>query len=561
MKITKLTPQILSNYSIQSQANTTQSQPQDIAASEKLPSANAALAMSYHPNFTGGYSLNLADTITNLDKLAAKYSDVYPKNVREWAGMILEEGNKGKETLISIHKKLYQSIKDCFSLDELKAKFPEFKDVKPSASIEAKEGSLFDDLQKGNLEYFTPDEDLSLQIIKLYWGEGFSLNDLKAYTGGKDLNYVMNRLNIPKVNRHYGHILKFSDPEYNERLTKQMTLKRMETMDRKAQKLEGEPVHIKRGPLSAEHRQHISEGLSKYYQENPERIFAMSERQKKFYEDNPEQSAILHRVMVKAWSVFGADNIKKAMANFMKKNGIKDFKTDELDYPNKLSQQKSALMKKFWANNEWAKKSFSKNMTYAWKKVKEEQNMFYKIDLTPELFKKRFFIWCEKEGIDTADLSFDNFKYYPHKPELNELDSSKISQYTPKYIDSCPGDESQKIANSYQMTLIKFGHILKDVEKTNASSDTKDLAKLLRRIIHSSLFDNTQTIMGMPTARSLDAQEVQHIYVTVATRLMDYHENKLIRKLVDTLNESYNYLDKNWKAGEPMMLPTNADKF
>ena len=129
----------------------------------------------------------------------------------------------------------------------------------------------------------------------------------------------MNKLNIPKVNRNYGHVLKFSDPEYNERLTKQMTQKRREAMDIKAQQQDGEPVYIKRGPLSPEHRQHISEGLIKYYHENSERIFAMSERQKKFYEDNPEQAQMFRRVMQRAWNIFGAERIKQALSKFLKK--------------------------------------------------------------------------------------------------------------------------------------------------------------------------------------------------------------------------------------------------
>lgn len=562
MKINNITPQIITNRQLKtSNSSAKYEQSPQIQNSQPLATPTSANYVAYQPNFEGGYSINLAETIQNLDKLASKHSDVYPKNVREWAQMILEEGNRNKYTLISIHKKLYASIKECFSLDELKSKFPEFENVKSCSEIDFREGSILDDIQKGHLECFNQEEEPALQIIKLYWGEGFSLNDLKKYINGKDLNYVMEKLSIPKVNRHYGHVLKLSDPEYNERLTRQMAQKRLETLDIKAQQQEGEPVYIKRGPLSAEHRQHISEGLLKFYRENPERIFTMSERQKKFYADNPEQRDILHRVMKKAWNVFGADNIKKALSKFMKNRGFKNFNLEETHTPDTMNKEKSAAMKRFWAENEWARKSFSKNMEYAWKKVKEEQNMFYKIDITPELFKKRFFIWCEKEGIDTTDLSFDNFKYYPHKPEQNVLDSSKLNKYTRKYIDFCPGDESQKLANTYQMTLLKFGKILKALENSNATSDTKELAKLLRKIIHTSLFDSNNLQQGQPIPRVLAANEVQHIYVFVAQRLMDNHENKLIKQLSETLNNSYNYLEKNWKPGEPIVLHPDVHNF
>lgn len=511
--------------------------------------------------FTGGYSLNLAETITNLDKFAQKHSDVYPKNVREWAGMILDEGNKQKDTLISIHKKLYENIKDCFNLKELKERFPEFKDVKSAQDVDAREGSLLDDLQKGNLEFFNTEEDLSLQIIKLYWGEGFSLNDLKKYTNGKDINYLMEKLNIPKVNRHYGHVLKFSDPEYNERLTKQMAQKRMETLDIKAQKADDEPVYIKRGPLSAEHKKHISEGLKKYYQAHPEKVFAMSERQKQFYKDNPEQAELLHRVMVKAWNIFGAERIKQALAKFMKGKNIVDFSSTDLEKPYNISQEKSKVMKQFWASNEWAKKSFSKNMEYAWKKVHEEQEMFYTVDLTPNLFKQRFFAWAEKQGIDIEDLNFEDLKYYPHKPELNIPKVSSVSKYTRDFIDSCPGDESQKMANTYQLTLLKFGKELKAIEHSKEPNDTKQLSLKLRLFLNSSLFDSSKVYNGQPLIRSYNADETQRLYVITLTELMDKHENKLIRRLNQLLNESFVYLDKNWKAGQPLILPNDAPNF
>ena len=563
MKINNITPQIITNRQLKTANNPIESkQFEQTQPIQPLATPSSANYIAYQPNFEGGYSINLAETIQNLDKLASKYSDVYPKDVREWAQMILQEGNKDKDTLISIHKKLFESIKDSFSLETLKSKFPEiFANVKSAADVDIREGSLLDDIVNGRLEYFNKEEDPALQIIKLYWGEGFSLNDLKAYTGGKDLNYVMKKLNIPRVNPHYGHILKLSDPEYNERLTRQMAQKRLETMDIRAQQKEGEPVYIKRGPLSAEHKQHISEGLIKFYRENPERLFAMSERQKKFYEENPEQREILHRVMVKAWNMPSAENIKKALSKFMKRIGIKNFQTDEVRTPDQMNKEKSAAMKRFWGENEWARKSFSKNMEYAWKKVKEEQDMFYKLDITPELFKRRFFIWCEKQGIDTTDLSFDNFKYYPHKPELNELDTSKLNKYTRTFIDSCPGDESQKMANTYQTRLSKFGHILKGLEKSQASKDTKDLALILRRVIYASLFDSTKLQQGLPTPRILGAQEVQHLYVYVSQRLMDKHENKLIEQLINTLNDSYNYIDKNWQAGQPLILSPNIHNF
>lgn len=549
MKINSITPQVLNqNYKVNLNSQQ-QSRTEQCGVSSPLLAVRANQYMGYLPNFTGGYSLNLAQTIENLDKLAAKHFDLYPKNVREWAGMILEEGNKGKETLIGVHKRLYASIKDCFSLEELKTKFPEFKDVKSAKDVDYKEGSFLDDIQKGKVEFFNPEEDLSLQLIKLYWGEGFSLNDLRAYAGGHELNHIMNKLNIPKVNRSYGQVLKLSDPKYNERLTSQMKAKRLETLDRKAQREGGEPVYIKRGPLSAEHRQHISEGLQKYYRENPDRIFEMSERQKQFYEDNPEQKEILHRVMIRAWSIFGADHIKKALSKFMKGKGFKDFSTEELNSPERISKEKSQAMKKFWAMNEWAKKSFSKNMEHAWKSIKKEQDMYYIVDLTPNLFKKRFFAWCEKNGIDTTNLSFDEFKYYPHKPEQNKLDSSLINKYVPKFIDAQSGDESQKMANTYFLSLLRFRRTLDKLDPSKMNKDSLAAIEKAKAQIELGLYEGlTPNTYGQARFKKLGALEAQFIYNRVLNMLMNVHENKLIKNLNEELNNAYVTLDKRGSA-------------
>ena len=245
----------------------------------------------------------------------------------------------------------------------------------------------------------------------------------------------------------------------------------------------------------------------------------------------------------------------------MRGKGFKNLTIDDFEYPTDLNKEKSAAMKKFWAENEWARKAFSKNMEYAWKKVKEEQDMFYIVDITPKLFKRKFFNWARKEGIDTSDISFEDLTYYPHRLDLNIPKSSSASKYTPKFIDSCPGDESQKMANTYQLSLIKFGHELKALENADVSKDTKYLARDIRDYLKYSLFDFSRMIGGYPTVRVYDAHEIQRIYTTTLTRLMDQHENKLIKKLNELLNLSYEKLDKNWKQDQPLLLSPDASNF
>ena len=262
-------------------------------------------------SFTGGYSLSLPQTIKQLDKLAEKTEGLYPKNIREWLDIFMAEGNKSKDTLISAHKEYFKSLENCFTIEDIKAKFPEFSDLESAFDYSPKEGSFIESFQKGELEYFDNDEDLTVQLVKLYWGQGFSLNDLRKYADGKNLYYAMTALHIPTVSRDYGHILKFSDPQYNERLTSEMSEKLRGRLERLAQQRDGEPVYIpNHKKLSPEHKQRISEGLKKYYEENPDAVFKMSERQKKFYKDNPDKAKELQRALNIAWNMDGAVKIK-----------------------------------------------------------------------------------------------------------------------------------------------------------------------------------------------------------------------------------------------------------
>ncbi len=532
---------------LKTQKNETTSVNNNPVQTSKLP----ALTSAQYLAFTGGYSLDLASTIKNLDKLAQKKSNVYPPQIREWAGIILEEGNKAKETLIDIHKKFYESLKDCFTLEEAKKKFPEFKDVIPSSGVKFQDGSFLDDAANGRLEYFDTEEDLSLQLLKLYWGEGFSINDLRRYSGGKDISYAMKKLNIPLAEPTYGKILKLSDPEYNERLTREMTAKRMEALDRKAQEATGEPVYIKRGPLSAEHKKHISEGLQRYYENNPEAIYHLSERQKNFYRENPDRAAIFSRVTSKAWYVFGADRIKAALSAFMKKHGINTFDVSKLETPLAVTKEESSTIKNFWAANEWARKAFSKNMTYAWKKVKEEQSVVYQIRVAPKGFIAKMLGWAKQNGIELGEEDFIG-RFDPNNQKNNYI-NREISKYTRKYVD-CIGSQSTIMANSFFLALLNINREISKMDLSKVDNETKNLCKLIQKTIKASLFEDMDLPFEKNQFKVLDANEVQAVYGTLRNRCLEVFNPKMANMFEKHMDKAYDYVSKNYKTSMPIRM-------
>lgn len=511
MRITNIQPQLTQTYNrYQTKPLHNQTLPQYYDG--KLPSTQQYLA------FTGGYSLDLAQTVKQLDKLAKKNSNIYPPHIREWIDLTLEEGSK--KTLIGVHKDYFSSLKDCFSLDKIKEHFTEFEEVVPAMSIKAKEGSLIDKFQKRELEFFDNDEDLSVQLIKLYWGEGFSLNDLKRYAGGQDLYQVMKRLQIPTASRDYGHYLKFSDPQYNERLTAEMTAKRLEALDRRAQMQDGEPVYIKRGPLSPEHRQHISEGLIRFYQENPERIYAMSERQKAFYAQNPEKSEELKRVLTKAWSMLSAENIKKSMSKFFKAKKISMF---NLENPEQTTATQSRLMREFWGANPWAKKTFSKNMTYAWKKVKEENEAVFILRLCPDEIKR--FVE-KKEGVPQGSLDFDT-RYNPY------LKTSSIDEASAKIFTKHTDIEgiNNLMADTYQMSIFHIVNNIQNLPKHKKTYSEQEFEILAKGIIYHNKDKNGYKIQTTDEARN--------DFIMLAQLAAESKDERLISIVNQSLNDAF----------------------
>lgn len=481
----------------------------------------------YYIPFTGGKSLNLSETIKQLDFLSQKNQvSIFPPQIREWADMILEEGNKDGKTLIDIHKKYFEKLKECYSLGEVKKYFPEFENVKSDKDVEFTKHSFASSVKNGENEFFDKDEDLSLQILKLYWAEGFSTNDLKKYTGGIDLYHTMLKLNIPRVNKDYGHYLKFSDANYNERLTREMTAKRLEALDKKAQLESGEPVYIKTGRhLSPEHKKHISEGLLRYYIENPEAAFNISKRQKQYFEENPDQAEIFKRVVKKAWNVFGADRIKKALSKHMKSHGFKDFSEQELDNPLSFSKQKSDEMKSFWGLNEWARKMFSKNMDYSWKKVKEENAIVYRLKTVPSRLVK---FAEEKAGLKPGFLDTDS-RYNPYlkTSSIDEVSNSYMKKYT-----NIKGLENV-MADTYQIAILRMAANIQELPRHKKTLKEQDFEMLLKGTILKNMENDGKGYKSQFTS------EAQNDYIILAACAAESKNKTLIDLVNKSLDEAF----------------------
>lgn len=370
------------NYGVNSQNIKNKVQKNNIEQNkiENLPSVSA----SYMLAFTGGKSLNLEQTVKQIEQFGS-----FPPDIKEEAEQIIKEGNPDNKTLIDVHKEKYEGLNYLDNLDDIKELYPEFEGVLPDSAVEIREGSFMDDVKKGKIPYFDKNQDVAVQLLQMYWGEGFSLNDLKTQFAGKSINSVFEKLNIPKTDRTYGYYLKFSDKEYNERFTSKMSERLKGQHREKIIRKDG--VYIPRGPLTPEHKANISKGLIKHYTEHPEKALEMSERQKRFYEEHPEEKIKFSEVMHRAWGKREAAPIKKALSRFLKRP-----LTDE-ELSNIFAQDKEtkAKMQAFWDKNKWAKDKFSNLMKKSWARQKELDEMgliyepFYTANLIPKKMQEK----------------------------------------------------------------------------------------------------------------------------------------------------------------------------
>lgn len=392
------------NFKKQQKNNTTYTN----TLTANLPSTSQYLA------FMGGYSINLQDTFQNLD------SSNYPSKIETMVQEELNNKNPNNKTLYDIHFEKYKGILDCYSLEELKEKYPEFNDVVSVYDTISTDDSFIGKFKSGDSEVFSLNEDLTLQLIKLYWGQGFSLNDLSKYVQenskdnkGFNFYHVMKKLNIPTMNSRYAGVLKLSNKEYNEKFTAELAIKILEAKEAKIQKEEGEPIVIPRGPLSEAHKKHISEGLKRYYQTNPEKIYEMSKRQEEFYKLNPNKKEELSQVLLYAWNKTNeGKSVRKHLNKFLKKyNNISE---KQLLLQEELTRESKNALKTFWDKNPWAKKSFSTAMLKGWDYVKFDVSALwngksvlgekFSFNMTSRYYNQAVLEWAKKKGMDASDV-------------------------------------------------------------------------------------------------------------------------------------------------------------
>lgn len=518
----------------------------------------------FFQSFLGGYTTNLAQTYQNL------LPEQYPKDIQKSVELELQNPDTDK-TLYDIHFEKYKGVMDCFDLFDLAEKYPEFNYVQPASYTDAQKGSFLYDVQHGQYEIFNNDEDLTLQLIKLYWGQGFSLSDLSKYIADNssynkpvNLYYTMKKLNIPLMTQKYGNVLKLSNKEYNERFTSEMSIKLKEAKEAHQQHLEGEPVVIPRGELSSSHKEHISQGLKKYFKEHPEKIIQMSERQKKFYKDNPEKAQELSAVMDYAWNkTQEGKSVARGLSKFLKKQYNINIKETE------ISKQIDSLDKNaltlFWERNTWAKAQFSQAVTKGWEYLKTFNTKTYDevktSNILPRKLAKKIEIWAKKQGYEVEEGKIGKLYLYNQEAPFTKEEEDKIQNISGNYFI-----KFQQDANC-QATVVQFAmlSIINDLEKNinlpKSVKSKRDDIQLLKKFLIERCEENkiykVQNYKGKMQRLPIDGIDssiINKTYIDFINFAYYLHLDEIVPYCENKLDEAYSIFEDGKKLDIPKMF-------
>lgn len=466
-------------------------------------------------SFLGGKSLDLNHVYNTF------LSEEYPPEIQQLVEDELKNSNLSQKTLYDIHNKKYSKILDYYSLEDLKENFPEFKNVLKSTQVEVNPDSFIGKYQNNELSLFTQDEDLSLQLIKLYWGQGYSLNDLSKYiqenmpNETSNLYHTFKKLNIPTMTKRYGQVLKLSNRKYNEAFSEQMSIKRKEAQEERRQKADGEPVVIPRGPLSEAHKKHISEALKEYYKNSPERIYELTQRQKEYYKEHPEQIEILTEALEYAWnSTQEGRSIKKHLSKALKKVG--QISDKELELKQEMKPEVKEAFSRFM-QQPWVKTSWSKAMKDGWQWAQvdllqayaDSDNHINSVRILPQAVIDEIKEECIKRNTNTKYLDFFG-KISISTRELTPLEKKKhekmlrsFNSILVSYENNHP-QNSDFICSAKQLAIMKF--------KMDIDENAPDLPKFLQENPH----------LGFIMSKYIDSISINRLYTKTASNNMSF---------------------------------------
>ena len=150
----------------------------------------------------------------DLKNIAKNKLYLLPERMQKVVTEKIKKGEDNGVVLRDLHLDVYSKILECDSLSAVQNEYPEFGEVlQANVVIKHKSPNI-----KKIMEVM-PLEDLSLFLIKERWANLKTTDEIAKELGLKDrsaLNWVLDKIQIPRFERNYMTLLRSSDEEMNK---------------------------------------------------------------------------------------------------------------------------------------------------------------------------------------------------------------------------------------------------------------------------------------------------------------------------------------------------------
>lgn len=546
MFVNKIAPFQFTKFSSTASVQNRQNNSQNYTALQSYPAPSAAHYLSM-VNFTGGYSLDLEQTIEELEAYEKAHNEiVFPPSVREAAKEIIKDGDAYKWTLIDVHKDVFGLINTTGDLDTIKSVYPIFKDVVSADDVEARPGSLLDRAKNGELETFNPKNELSVDLIRLLYAEGLSTTEIKKHTDNVDVYHMAHKkLGIPLLHPHYAHILKLSDKDYNERLMKAIVATKQDNAERVKQSTE--PVFIPKRKITGDETATVGGELEKHFVQNPADVYNQSENQHLFYQEHPEIAAKLTDLVLVTWGGEKHSSLTDKMKKHFKKTGV-EIKIQDLD-PFEITPKNAKILKEFWKNNPWALKAFSDKMKNLRaqeipERTPKNANDGYLFKMAPSGLVVDFVAWKKEKGI------FEQGFYNQFMEHDGSLKNDHKYKRTYELLSTFFKDKSN--SSILCTTNVRTVQDLHDAIKNGELKDVEGVCNTIETFMHSVSGPRYDEEQGR-VREFIKANEIGSLYQNIIMTLIKNGHKEGAKEALDFL---YKKLDENYEISKKEVKAT-----
>ena len=224
-------------------------------------------------SFEGGKLIDLNYVLKNR-------SHLLPDRVLERVKEIVASKPSEMPTLKQVHQEIYQPLLQCKTLDEAKALFPEFSDIKEAnISFQRYTKNIRRILEN---KYF--DKNFSLKMLQECWANLRSKEEIikeMGLEGRTSLDWVLQKINFINCTSNYKTLIKSSDPEARKIIAAKTTAWNAAHPDL----MRARNKHAAQYMKKPENRKAHSKRMKEHFQKHPERKKQISENSKVYWSD------------------------------------------------------------------------------------------------------------------------------------------------------------------------------------------------------------------------------------------------------------------------------------